>query len=213
MSKNMYHSELVKMSPCDITVKTEVRPSKYPDKPDWIGLDIGGVERYLSIENSHVAEFFAEAGLGPVRVHATGNRDDAMIVGVDFDQSLAPVAPRPAPAAPPRPAPARPVAPAVRPAAAPAAAPAPTQRQVATFDDVDKARKIAERTTNAWEMIMRELLARISQFPEEVSGPFLSNPAALQAACATCMISSKDLGILACIPAGVIMLPSEEGQP
>ena len=202
----MFHSELVKLGPVDITVKTEVRPSKYPDKPDWVGLDIQGTERYLSIENSQVAGFFEFAGLGPIRVHATGNRDDARIVGVPEDSpEPAPVAPRPVPA------PARPAPPAARPAPAPA--PAPAQRQVAAFDDLDKARKIAERTTNAWEMIMRELLARISQFPEEVSGPFLSNPAALQAACATCMISSKDLGILACIPAGVILLPSEEGQP
>lgn len=50
MAKTLYHSELVKLGPVEVTVKSDILKSKYPGKPDYVSLTIGGEDRNYSFD-------------------------------------------------------------------------------------------------------------------------------------------------------------------
>ncbi len=57
-NKTLYHSELKGMGPVRVTVKGEVKKSKYQGKPDYVTLAIGNEERTYNAENPACADFF-----------------------------------------------------------------------------------------------------------------------------------------------------------
>lgn len=58
MAKNLYHSALIKMGDVTADVRSDVLKSKYPNKPDYVELEIDGESYYYSTENEQCAAFF-----------------------------------------------------------------------------------------------------------------------------------------------------------
>lgn len=50
MAKTLYHSELVRFGPAEVTLKSDILKSKYQGKPDYVVLVFGHEERNYSIE-------------------------------------------------------------------------------------------------------------------------------------------------------------------
>lgn len=110
--KSLFHSELSKLGPIQVTVKTDVLQSKFQGKPNYVVLECDGVERNYSCENAACEAALRGLRGRTVTVEATGSRDDAAII-VHGNQPAA----QPAPAAQTQQAPARPAATAPAPAA------------------------------------------------------------------------------------------------
>ena len=83
MAKTLFHSELVKMGPVKMTVKSDVLHSKYSKpndpKPPYVILDIGGTERTYNCENPSCESFFSGAKNQVITIIAEGSREDATI--------------------------------------------------------------------------------------------------------------------------------------
>lgn len=172
MAKTLYHSELVKLSPVQVTVKTDVLDSKFKDKPPYVGLKIDGEERNYSTENDECAAFFDGQKGRTFTIVAEGREDDATITYVG--ESAAPVedaqeAPEAPPARRPSRAPARPPArrqsappakgegtPPPPPPAPPSAPSAPARPPAAKppvetpEQRVQRARQHANKVANVW---------------------------------------------------------------
>ena len=95
----LYQSELVQMGTVRAIVATDVTPSKYPNKPEWVMLNIGGEDRRYDCENPACADAFRGLRGSTVLITATGSREAAGII-VENDDGAAP-APAPARQAPP----------------------------------------------------------------------------------------------------------------
>lgn len=84
MAKALWHSELVKISPVDVTVVSDILHSKHSTpkdpKPDYVTLQIDGGERYYNIENDDCASFFKGRKGQTLTLIAEGSREDARIV-------------------------------------------------------------------------------------------------------------------------------------
>jgi hypothetical protein len=58
MPKTLYHSALVKLGPVKVTVKSDVTDSKFPGKPPFVTLEIGGESFNYNTESDECAAFF-----------------------------------------------------------------------------------------------------------------------------------------------------------
>lgn len=56
--KTLFHSELKKLGPVRVLVKSEPTKSKYKGRPDYVVLEIDGAERYYNAENQGCSDFF-----------------------------------------------------------------------------------------------------------------------------------------------------------
>ena len=82
MAKTLYHSELVKMGPVKVTVKSDVLPSKFQGKPPYLELLIGNNLRQYSTENNECADFFQGQKGRSFTIVAEGSREQAIITYV-----------------------------------------------------------------------------------------------------------------------------------
>jgi len=80
--KGMYHSELVRMGPVAVTVKSDVLRSKFKDKPDYVILEIDGAERIYNTENDECADFFRDQKGRTFTLVAEGREADAILTYV-----------------------------------------------------------------------------------------------------------------------------------
>lgn len=98
----MWHSELVKLSPIKINIKSDVLESKYSKpndpKPPYVVLEIDGGERSYNCENNDCAAFFDNRKGQTISICAEGSREDARIVLVG--EEVRPPVSRPAASAP-----------------------------------------------------------------------------------------------------------------
>lgn len=118
MAKTLYHSELVKLGPVEVTVKSDILQSKYPGKPDYVVLEIAGEERNYSFDTPECATpFEGQKGQTFTIVAEGSGKDGSATVTYVGEGGGAPQRK----AAPQRPAPAR----------QPARQPAPAQRPAA----------------------------------------------------------------------------------
>jgi hypothetical protein len=92
MAKNLYHSELVKMGPINVTVKTDVMPSKFKGKNAYVVLSIDGEERQYTTENDECADFFDGQKGATLTIEASGSREEAKIeyLGTPAEEDEAP---------------------------------------------------------------------------------------------------------------------------
>lgn len=58
MAKTLYHGALRKLGAVKVTVKSDVLESKYPGKPPYVTLEIGGEDFNYNTENDNCAAFF-----------------------------------------------------------------------------------------------------------------------------------------------------------
>ena len=98
MAKTLYHSGLVKMGPVQVTVKSEVLPSKFKDKPPYVVLAIGNEDFNYSTENDECAGFFEGQKGATFTLVAEGSRENAILTYVG---QAAPEPPPEQPAKPP----------------------------------------------------------------------------------------------------------------
>jgi len=82
MSKTLYQSEMIKMGPVKVTVKSDVLKSKFQGKPDYVILQIGGEERNYNAENPECASFFEGQKGRSFTIVAEGTREEAIITYV-----------------------------------------------------------------------------------------------------------------------------------
>lgn len=130
MAKTLYHSELCKLGPVEVTVKSDILKSKYAGKPDYVVLELNGEDRNYGFDTPECSvPFEGQKGSTFVIVAEGSGKDGTAVVtyvgeggGTPQRKPAARPAARPAPA---RPAPARPAA---APAARPAQAAGPAQQ-------------------------------------------------------------------------------------
>jgi len=67
------------MGPVEVTVKSDVRESKYPNRPPYIILEIDGQERTYSAENDRCADFFRGQEGQTFTLSAEGTKEDATL--------------------------------------------------------------------------------------------------------------------------------------
>lgn len=79
MSKTLYHSELTKMGPVTVEVKSDVKTSKYQGKPDYVDIAIDGNDRTYNVENGSCADVFRGRRGQRITIEASGSRDAAII--------------------------------------------------------------------------------------------------------------------------------------
>lgn len=77
--KTLYHSELAKMGMVTARINNEPTESKFPDKPKWVVLEIGGEERYYNIENAECELILTGHKDHWVELEARGSREEATI--------------------------------------------------------------------------------------------------------------------------------------
>lgn len=106
MAKNLYHRDLKAMGVVSVTVKTGPLKSKYPNKPDYVGLVIHGVEYNYNTENPACAAFFNGQAGRTFSIKADGGgKDQAHTATITYvGESAANMTP----AAPPPPPPSKP---------------------------------------------------------------------------------------------------------
>ena len=128
-AKTLYHSQLCKLGPVMVTVKSDVSKSKFAGKPDYCYLVINGEEFGYSFDSPACQQFFAGQKGRSFMIQAEGRDADAKItyLGEPGSQKLAaPATPPPAAAPQPGLPPPNIQPPAVPPRqAAPAATPPP----------------------------------------------------------------------------------------
>ena len=99
MAKTMFQSELSKLGPVKVTVKSDVLQSKYSTpqspKPPYVVLELNGVERTLNIENDACGAVFDGRKNQTITICAEGSRDEATIVVVG--EELPQQQPKPSP--------------------------------------------------------------------------------------------------------------------
>jgi hypothetical protein len=106
-SKTLYHSELVKLSPVQVTVQSDVLPSQFKGKPPFVVLLVKGRERNYSCENEGCEVFFDGQKGRSFTLIAAGRGAEATLTYVGEalpEQAAPPVAPpanRPPPPPPP----------------------------------------------------------------------------------------------------------------
>lgn len=138
--KTLYHSELVSLGAVTAVIQSDVTKSKYPGKPDFVKMQVGGLERQYWVENENCAEALRGRSGQTVAIQAHGSRDEATI-DVSGATHSAP-AQRSEPARQPSsPKPAENAAPA--PASAPPAAKQATSKGTPLADAVHRAEQIA----------------------------------------------------------------------
>lgn len=97
--KTLFHSELVKAGPVTATIRSNVTPSKFKDKPPYVEMVIGGHARQYNVENDHCAMALDGLTNQVVILSATGTREDARIdVGTREGDSAPATAPEATPA-------------------------------------------------------------------------------------------------------------------
>lgn len=82
MAKTLYHGELCKMSPVQVTITSDVLESKFPGKPPYVALKIDGEERNYNTENDDCADFFEGQKGRTFTIIAEGRDADASITYV-----------------------------------------------------------------------------------------------------------------------------------
>jgi hypothetical protein len=58
MAKTLYHSELCKLGPVEVTVKSDILKSKYAGKPDYVVLELDGEDRNYGFDTPECATPF-----------------------------------------------------------------------------------------------------------------------------------------------------------
>lgn len=230
MSKTLYHSELCKLSPVQVTVKSDVMESKFKGKPPYVVLKLDGEERNYSCENDDCAEFFDGQKGRTFTIVAEGREDAATItyVGESAAEPEAPPAeerrkPARPPAkppgrrsAPPPPkgddtlAPASPTPPA--PASAPARPPAANKPPAETPEKrVQRARQHANKVANVW-LIAYSAGNFARQQVREQFGQELSETQ-FQACVSTIAVQLEKDGFHHQMPTGVLNLAPKQTTP
>lgn len=77
--KTLYHSELSKLGIINARINSEPTPSKFPNKPKWVVIEIGGEERYYNCENDECELSLTGLKDNWVELEAYGSREDAAI--------------------------------------------------------------------------------------------------------------------------------------
>ena len=90
--KGMFHSELSKLGPVEVLVKTDVMQSKFKGKLPYVVLECDDVERNLTLENDECAKAVEGLKGKRVTIEATGTREEArlIITNVQGGRSAAP---------------------------------------------------------------------------------------------------------------------------
>lgn len=162
--KTLYHSELVQMGAVKVKILSEVKPSKYTDKPPYVEVEIDGAVRQYNCENDACAAEMDEKVGQVVILEASGSREEAEI-------SIAAAA-----AGPPQEDPAEAPAPVNKPwkkAAATQTATAQTQTPAKTAAPTAQAQTQQAQTQTpeqraAWEKMWARAKMRASQFNNAV---------------------------------------------
>jgi hypothetical protein len=155
----LYHSELVRMGDVRAVVETEVSPSKYANKPEWVMLNIDGRSRRYDTENPSCADALRGLRGQHLLIRASGSRDAAVIEILsepDTGSVETPVEheqPQPAPYRQPQPAPMPRQALPQR--QAPQRQAAPVQDQHARPDAVLGAKRQLCRLANGYTLAIR----------------------------------------------------------
>jgi hypothetical protein len=79
MAKTIWHSELCKLSPLQIRIKSDVLKSKFKGKPDYVVIEVDGEERNYSTENEECADFFNGQKGRKFTIVAEGREAEAVI--------------------------------------------------------------------------------------------------------------------------------------
>jgi pyruvate/2-oxoglutarate dehydrogenase complex dihydrolipoamide acyltransferase (E2) component len=159
--KTMYHSEAAKLGPVQCLIKTDVQQSKFQGKPNYLMLEVAGVERNYNCENAAVeAALRGRAGQN-VMLEFTGSRDEAKVkvlaAGQPQEQQTAPQAPQGAQSPPP------PQTPTPAPIASPAAS------QTAKTPQYDTWATIGHRIVQSGN-----LLQAVERYVEKVYKPAMA---------------------------------------
>lgn len=77
--KNLYHGDLVKMSPVEVTVKSDVLESRFKGRPPYVVLEIDGRERNYTLDNEECEEFFSGTKGQTFTIAAEGFKDTASL--------------------------------------------------------------------------------------------------------------------------------------
>lgn len=153
MSKTLYHSELVKLSPVEILVNSDVLDSKYGGQPPYVNIALNGEERRYNLDSDQINDFFSGRKGQTFMITAAGFREDATVTTdglvmetVEDDIPYPPSKPAARPASPrvTTPPPPRPASPAR------AAAPAPAAVKPAAPLSVIRGEKIVDTAGRIW---------------------------------------------------------------
>jgi len=79
MAKTLYHSELAGLEWVEVTIKSEVTPSKYSGKPPFVTMVVDRVERNYNVENDACADALRGRIGQKVVLRAFGSREEATI--------------------------------------------------------------------------------------------------------------------------------------
>jgi hypothetical protein len=79
MAKNLYHSALVKLGQVMVTVKSDVLKSQFPNKPDYVVMEINGEDFNYTTENDACAEFFRGQKGATMALSAEGRKEEAAL--------------------------------------------------------------------------------------------------------------------------------------
>lgn len=77
--KSLFHSELARMGIITARVNSDPQPSKFPDKPKWVVIEIEGEERYYNCENEECELALTGHKNEWVELEARGSREEATI--------------------------------------------------------------------------------------------------------------------------------------
>ncbi len=181
MAKTLYQSQMVKMGPVKVTVKSDVLQSKFKGKPPYVMLEIGGEDYNYSTENDECAEFFEGQKGRSFTVVAEGSRENALLTYVgeaapDPEPEQKPTAKSRPPANPSKgrgaPPPAQQAAPAqhappaethAAPPARPPKAPAETPTEA-----TNRVKRQANRIANVWVVAYAAALYAKQQVKEQL---------------------------------------------
>ena len=94
MAKSLWHSELVKLGPVKVTVKSGVLESTKKAGSFYVTLNVNGEDRYYNPENQACEEFFNNRVGQTISVVASGREADALLTLVG--EELPRQAPKPA---------------------------------------------------------------------------------------------------------------------
>lgn len=144
-SKTLYHSQLCKLGPVMVTVKSDVSKSKFQGKPDYVYLEINGEKFGYSFDSPACQQFFTGQKGRSFMIEASGRDADAKItyLGEPGSQKLAaPATPPPQNAPPPVNQPPRQSAPPAAPPPPAAGSPPPPPGAHMTNEEALKQTKV-----------------------------------------------------------------------
>ena len=113
-TETLYHSQLCKMGTVEVKVKSDITQSKYPNKPPYVTLVIGGKDYYYNLDSDDCARFFEGRKGDRVVIVASGDDregtaaisegdpDEARQSEPDDRESRRPATSQPGRTAPPR---------------------------------------------------------------------------------------------------------------